>query len=310
MTKLLLKLLSILMLGMTMMANTVNTVNTTNLTGNLTGLVSQIPPELNGWKKTGETVYTPKTLFEYIDGGAELYISYDFQQMLALKYEKEGESEITLDIFDMQNSFNAFGVFSHSREVVDHTIAEDVESEYADGLLTFWKGKYYVSIMAYPETPEKKELVLALGRKVTGLITEPGLVPPIIAKLPRENLVKESIRYFHHYIWLNSHFYISDDNILHIDKDTDAVLAKYKEEKDNGSYFVLLVFYPEPAKADAAYQSFLKSYLPDAQNGMKKLEDGRWTGCKIEGTLVTVVLNAPTAEKVKEVLNRGGNNEQ
>jgi hypothetical protein len=276
--------------------------NTTTI--NLTELSNQLPGEISGWKKSAErTFYTPGNLYEYIDGGAELYISYNFRQMLAQKYEKQDLPEITMDIFDMGNSFNAFGVFSHSREALDQTIAPDVESEYASGLLTFWKGRFYVSIMAYPETEEKKQTVLTLGRHIAGLIQETSQIPPLISKLPTENLIKESIRYFQHYIWLNSHYFISDQDILHIDKDTHAVLAKYKDQPGTDRYYVLLVAYPDPLKAKAAYRNFMNHYLPDAQDGMKQLEDGKWTGCKQVENLVIAVLNAPGADKVKTLIN-------
>jgi hypothetical protein len=195
-------------------------------------------------------------------------------------------------------------VFSHSREALDQSIAPDVESEYGSGLLTFWKGRYYVSIMAYPETEEKKKTVLTLGRHIAGLIREASQIPPIISKLPTEHLVKESIRYFQHYIWLNSHYFISDRDILYIDKDTHAVLAKYKDKPGTGSYYVLLVAYPDTSKAKAAYGNFMKHYLPDAQDGMKQLEDGKWTGCKQAGNLVIAVLNAPGADKVKTIIKK------
>ena len=273
-----------------------------NLTA-LTELSKKLPLEIAGWNKSAkDTIYTPENLFEYINGGAELYISYDFKHALAQKYLKEGNPEIsiTLDIFDMGSPANAFGVFSHSREDVDHVISEDVESEYASGLLTFWKGRYYVSILAYPETAEKKKTLLALGRHIAQSIDEKSPIPPLVSQLPQVNLVKDSIRYFRHYIWLNSHYFISDQNILHMDKETEAVLAKYKGKGKAGDYFyfVLLVAYPDKAKAAVALKSFLKSYLPDARDGVKQLEDGRWTGCKQKENLIIAVLNAPTAEIV------------
>jgi hypothetical protein len=291
--KLVFRILFMFTVGMTIMANTTD----------LKELSRQLPDEIGGWKKSpGGTFYNPENLFEYINGGAELYISYDFRQMLAQTYEQAGQPEITLDIFDMGNSYNAYGVFSHSREVMDSCIAPEVESEYASGLVTFWKGKYYVSILAYPEDPEKKKTVLALGKHIAGLIREESQIPPIVAKLPPGNLVKESIRYFHHHIWLNSHYFISDDNILDIDRDTEAVLARYNDRQNRASYFILLVSYPDAEKAEAAYQNFMKHYLPDAQQGMKQLEDSKWTGCKREDQLVKVVLNAPSAETVKQYL--------
>jgi hypothetical protein len=269
----------------------------------LTELSKQLPVEINGWQKSAKTAfYTPKNLFEYINGGAELYISYSFKHVLAQKYTKANLPEISVDVFDMGSSVNAFGVFSHSREDLDHSVSEDVESEYASGLLTFWKGRYYISILAYPETEEKKQTVLALGRHIAGLIKEKSEKPSLIDQLPTEHLIKESIRYFHHYIWLNSYFFISNQNILFIDEDTEAVLASYKEKGNR--YFVLLVSYPDKMKTEAAHRSFLKNYLPDARKGIKQLEDGRWTGCRTHGQIVMVVLNVPNVEKIKALLKK------
>lgn len=272
-----------------------------------TALTGKLPAEVNGWKKSGkDTLYTPENLFEYINGGAELYISYNFKFLLARKYAQEGSPDIfiAVDIFDMGSTGNAFGVFSHSREAVDHCIGPGIESEYDSGLLTFWKGKYYISVLAYPETEEKKKTVLALGRHIAQSIVEESPLPPLVLRLPPENLVKESIRYFRHYIWLNSHYFISDQNILHIDKDTEAVLAKYqkKGESSDYSYFLLLAAYPDKAKAETARKSFLKNYLPDARDGIKQLEDGRWTGCKQKDNLIIIVLNAPTAAIAGSIL--------
>ena len=77
-------------------------------------------------------------------------------------------------------------------------------SEYAAGLLTFWKDRYYVSILAYPETPATRDIVFQLGRAIAGAIPNEGPLPPILDRLPAEGLMPETVRYFHHYIWLNS----------------------------------------------------------------------------------------------------------
>jgi hypothetical protein len=287
------------------------TIMADNTTIHINELSKKMPAELNGWKKSDkDPIYTPENLFEYINGGAELYISYNFKQMMAQKYVKQVKEEgsespipitINVDIFDMGNSFNAFGVFSHSRETLDdanHRIGQ--ESEYAGGLLTFWKDKFYVSILAYPETEEKKNTVRGIGEGIAAAIPAEGPLPPIISLLPPENLIKESIRYFHHYIWLNSHYFISDQNILHIDHTTDALLAKYrcKANEPSGKYLVLLIQYPNKERAEAAHKSFLHHYLPDAQKGIKKLEDNRWTGCQLKDNLIVIVLNAPNRDDV------------
>lgn len=267
----------------------------------------KLPADVLGWKKSAEgAVYYPKNLFKYINGGAELYISYSFKHLIAQTYVKEGSPEIKVDIFHMGSSMNAFGVFSHSRETVDRFVAPDVESEYAAGLLTFWKGPYYVSILAYPETGEKKNVVKKLAQSIAGLIKEESRKPSIINRLPTERLDTRGIRYFRHYTWMNSFYFISNDNILLIDNDTEALLAGYNLDEGNGegkkTCLLLLVVYPGPEKAKAAYRSFMKNYLPDAREGFKQLEDNRWTGCRLDGVLLSIVFNAPALEPAKAIL--------
>lgn len=277
-----------------------------NTNTQLTDLLEKLPGTIDGWKKSAKSaVYGPDNLFKYINGGAELYISYRFKQLAARTYHKEKLPEIKIDIFDMGHSHHAFGVFSHSRETLDTFVAPGVESEYAAGLLTFWKGRFYVSILAYPETAEKRAIVKKLAGDIAARITGENSKPPVVSKLPRPGLIPESVRYFQHYIWLNSHYYVSDKNILGIDHHTGAVLAKfsYKKGNDIGEYLLLLVSYPDNAKARAGADGFFKHFLPDASDGFKKLEDSKWCGCIIDGSLVGIVFNAPTLDKAKEVLN-------
>ncbi len=257
---------------------------------------SVLPAEAGGWKKAGPPeTYDKTNLYDYIDGGAELYISYNFQKLLAVRYKGEDDEEIVIDIFDMGNSHDAFGVFSHGREREDGFVGQG--SEYGGGLLTFWKDRYYVSIMAYPETEKKKELVLDLGKTLAAAIPAEGKLPAVVALLPAENLVRDSIRYFHHYIWLNSHFFIASENILQIDDETQAVLAKYKA--GDKTFHLLIAIYPDAQKAKTAGESFLRNYLPDARDGMAELPDGRWTGFRLEDRLLGIVFNAPD----KNILN-------
>lgn len=269
--------------------------------GAIDDFITKLPPTIQGWERDSKhDIYTPDNLFEYINGGAELYISYGFKELLALRYKQGEDNEIKIDIFDMGRSVDAFGVFVHSAETPDDGIGQG--SEYAAGLLNFWKDRYYVSILAYPETPAKRELVLDLGNRIAAAIHADGPLPPLLKRLPEENRIPHSTRYFHHYIWLNSHYFISDKNILHIDGNTDAVLAAYGERKNK--YYLLLISYPGKEKAEAAHQSFLQHFLPDARNGIGQLEDKRWAGCKLENNTITVVFNAPNIETVKKYLNK------
>jgi hypothetical protein len=255
-----------------------------------------LPASIGGFRKAGAPVpRTPANLSDYIDGGAELYLSYNFKGALSQKYMGPASDEITVDIFDMGSSFDAFGVFAHSRETVDASVGQG--SEYAAGLLTFWKDRFYVSILAYPETPAKKEIVLTLGRAISGAIPR---LPPVLALLPRAGLSPESVRYFHHYIWLNSFHFVSSDNVLEIAHDTPAALGSYRQGAAN--VFLLIVQYPTSARAEAAAARFQKEVLRGAANLVREIKGSkgsRWMGLQRRRDVLAVVLNAPSAEAVR-----------
>lgn len=260
----------------------------------------EIPGEVNGWKRSdNDVLYTKDNLYDYINGGAELYLSYGFKRLWARKYQKKDQPEIVVDIFDMGSSENAYGVFSHSRETSSARMGQ--ESEYSGGLLIFWKGQYYISILAYPENDLARKTVFEIGKRIDLSIKEPGKLPALISDLPSRGLAKESIRYFRHYIWLNSHFYISDKNILNIDNQTEAVLARYNNK--GFDFLLLLVLYPDNSKAKSALFSFNNSYLPDSKNGICKTEDGKWVGSLLLGRKVWIILNADNQKLVKDMID-------
>ncbi len=265
----------------------------------MASLVNLLPDEVKGWKKQEDQIYNRETLYEYINGGAELYISYGFKEVLSRKYTKSGQPDILVELFDMDSSTNAYGIFSHSREEIDTTFGQG--SQYTFGLMLFWKDQYLVSILASPETEESKQAVFALAQNIDYAIPAKGQIPEIIKLLPQKNLIQESIRYFRHYIWLNSHYYIADKNILNIDESTHAVLAKYL---NNGNQSILLlVNYPNNNKATEAYNSFKKHYLPELVNkNIVKMEDGTWTGCRLKDSLLSVVFNTNEEQRVKTLL--------
>lgn len=258
-----------------------------------------LPETIDGWKRSGPPdTYAAETLSTYIDGGAELYISYGFKAALALKYADAAENEITVDIFDQGTSHDAFGVFAHTRETIAAEVGQG--SEYAAGLLTFWKDRYYVSILAYPETPTKKDLVYRLARMIAGAIPAEGPLPPILDLLPADGLVAESVHYFHHYIWLNSFHFVADDNVLDIAADTPAVLAKYK--RGDRGFSLLFIRYPAAARAEAAAARFRDKVLGGAADGLAPRDDG-WTGIRSGGGVVRIVFGAPDAAAARSVLD-------
>jgi hypothetical protein len=115
--------------------------------GNVKDLASSLPDRVLDWKSSGkDMVYDRTTLFDYLDGGAEVYLAFGYKEVLVRKFADATRNEINLDIYDMGTSAEAFGLFSCDRQDPEAGIGQ--ESEYGLGLLRFFQGRYFVSITA------------------------------------------------------------------------------------------------------------------------------------------------------------------
>ena len=268
----------------------------------------QLPSEAHGWKaKAGDRIFRGAELYDYIDGGGELYLSYGFKTLLSRKYTRPGQPEITLDLFDMGSSRNAFGVFSHSREKIEHDAGQG--SEYGAGQMTFWKERYFVSLMSRKETAEAKKAIYEIAKKISETIPRQGPLPAILGLLPQKGLVPASVRYFRHHVWMNSHYFISDKNILHIDDSTEAVLAKYGRGPERP--VLLLIEYASERKAVLARDNFIKHHPAGAApEGAVRDKKGKWTAFGLYGRRTAVVFNAVSEKAALELIDAVKNNIQ
>jgi len=254
-------------------------------------LASFIPAEFTGWTIEEDLAFDAETIFKYVNGAGEVYRSYNMKSLFARRFAAKGKPALVVDLFDMGTSADAFGLFTHDLDGED--VATGQGSTYKGGLLSFWKGRYFASVYAEDETPETKQAVVGLGRKIDGAIRETGEKPALVSMLPPGGLQTKDIRFFHNHSVLNYHFFVADENILQLDQTTAAVLASYGD-KDVRSR-LLVVRYSGVAKAEAALDSFVKAYIPDAKGaGIVRTEDGKWTAARRKDRLVIIVFQAPT----------------
>ena len=105
-----------------------------------------LPSQVEGWKWDGKDVkYNSKTLFDYIDGGAELYLAYGFQNATVRRFEKLNQPSITVELFEMASSEDAYGVFSFERQ--DEAAGIGQGSEFGGGLPGSGKGSISAASM-------------------------------------------------------------------------------------------------------------------------------------------------------------------
>ena len=125
--------------------------------------------------------FGPGTLYEEIDGEAELFLPYGFEELTVGIVRPAGkeEPEVRLELFRHATSRDAFGVFSQHRfpgqEVADVGAAKAIVSEAS---LDFFQGRHFVRIRAASGAAGRMDME-SLGRELSSLL--PGTDDP-----PRE----------------------------------------------------------------------------------------------------------------------------
>ena len=113
----------------------------------------KLPLAVGEWRKpVAPERYDQKTLYDYIDGGAELYLAFDFVAAVTFEYVAGKDDEIKVDIFDMGSARGAFGAFAHGRESIAAEVGQG--SDYGGGLLTFWADPAKIEIVRLGDDKE------------------------------------------------------------------------------------------------------------------------------------------------------------
>ncbi len=299
-----------------------------------------LPRTVGAWTRPDlPQLITAKNIFDYMDGAGELYMGYRFDHLEAYEYKAQNQNNILVELYFMKTSDDAFGLLSldwggESVELAGEQVgsAKSLQANathessswpralYGEGLLRLWSDTIYARIMAYQETPESREVVLALGRSIVKERGNPP-IPIILKKLPDSfpvdwMLDKDTTSYFRSHLVLNSIYYLGQDNMLDLDLNSEAVTSPY-EKKDSGGkkrIHFLLVKYPDYRLARQALAHFHKVYLPEhpifLQSGsygeisnIFLIEDG-WLGYKIKDNTIAFIFECPDQETARTIINQ------
>ena len=221
----------------------------------------------DGWALIdGPQTYTKKTLFKHIDGQAELYLKYGFQKSIFAIYQnrKNPKNQIELDIYDMENVLQAFGVFSRFRNE-DRPGGFGLDSYLDDHSALFYKGKYFVLLYATESSPSALK---QWATKIASKIVDPSPPPKEISYFPKNGLKPGSIQYFPEGL-LGHQFLKRGFQGIYIEKEEVKVEAEDKNKKntedetkaktENKEFKLFLAIYRDSQEAMNA----LKAYKED-----------------------------------------------
>ncbi|HUN60677.1 MAG TPA: DUF6599 family protein [Candidatus Sulfotelmatobacter sp.] len=142
--------------------------------------------------KHAASFYGPDNLYEYMDGGADIFVLYGVRTLMHADLRAKAV-EVTVDVFDMGTSDTAFGIYAAERSPDFHYMTIGAEGYQYEGMLNFLQDRYYVKLLGFGDGADAvlEKLAQLLSQRIGN---NPGF-PKLLAKLPAENRIPHSEQY-------------------------------------------------------------------------------------------------------------------
>jgi hypothetical protein len=114
-------------------------------------------------------LFTEETLFDHINGEAELYFPYGFDALATARYVKKDApgSELMADVYRMGSLLDAFGVWSNYRKADAPGCAVGADCVLSSSQMLFYQDRYFVRLQATGTPTPGQDVFLACGRALS-----------------------------------------------------------------------------------------------------------------------------------------------
>jgi hypothetical protein len=264
-----------------------------------------LPEGIDGWRRHGEVLeYEGEGLFDYINGGAEIYYEYGFVRVIVQDYMTADEHTLTLEIYEMENPESAFGIYSFKRSSGGSDAGIGGQSRLEDYYLNFWKGTYLVTLTGFDQETVTIQGLLSIARAVAEAIPEGGAPPSLVNILPSQGRVEAGLKYFKGLLGLYNNYTFAQEDIFSLER---GVKVDYVS-----GVSLFLFHYSETDMAAAAFQksrAFFDSspryseYDPLGAEKVRMFDNqGRLLVMEAFPHYLVVVLAAQSLESAEELL--------
>lgn len=197
--------------------------------------LAALVPRLDGWAPTEAfRSFFPDDLFEYIDGAAESYLSYDFRELAVADFGRTGtDATLTLEIYDMGTAVNAFGIFGAERYPDNAAVPVGVLGYFEGEALNFLAGRFYVKMLAFGLGDGTEPFLRQVGLKIAAGIKPEGGLPKLVTAFPKDGLVARSERYIKRNVM--GYEFLRDGYVAAYqagDREIEGFLIEGRSEKD------------------------------------------------------------------------------
>jgi hypothetical protein len=142
-----------------------------------------------GWGRTATLErFAGDSLFEYIDGAAEMYHKYDFVEVTVARYLKD-EATITADVYFFEGPDKAFGMYTTLRPDEPDTVSLGAEGFSFGPNLVFVKGSHLVNVYTYDDFEGAVPAVRSVATALEGGLPGTSVKPAMFSRFPERGRV-------------------------------------------------------------------------------------------------------------------------
>jgi hypothetical protein len=138
--------------------------------------------------------YGPDNLWEFIDGAAETYVAYGFQNALSAGFAYGG-AEVGLEIYEMADTLHAFGIFAQERPPSFQSLAVGDDGYVNANVIVFRKGACYAKLTAPGADRPGVAAMTALAGAVAAKVPAGTPLPGALSAFPAKGIVPNSTRF-------------------------------------------------------------------------------------------------------------------
>jgi hypothetical protein len=212
-----------------------------------------LPPDgfLGAWKLAGPPkVYVGAQLYDYIDGGAEIFYELGFDRVTVQRYSA-GADEIAVELYAMSDATAALGIYLG--KCGQETPAAGLADRHTAGRhqLMLVRERYFLVVDNLSGKRERAPILVDFANTIArGLpATQPGNP---LSVLSSADLIKGSERIIRGPLGLQAFILLGEGDILQLGGAVTAVAGRYREGADE--HTLILVPFPDPARARAAFE--------------------------------------------------------
>jgi len=234
-------------------------------------------PDMEGssdLKALGEVeTFDSETIFRLVNGQAEAFFAYGFEQAAVRRYESAGGTKLDAEVWRLATPADAYGLFTSNVAGEPADIGNEGDGD-PGRRIAFWQDRYAVSVRARQQVDDA--LLRQLAEAISAALPAGGERPALMDRLPPDGLVERSTLFFHEELSIQNELWLGGENLLGLGPETDGVLARY--ELGGGEALLLLVQYPDAASASAGLEA-LRQACPEHS---RRTQDSALEGGEVE----------------------------